>query len=443
MRGFLTFSLIVLTTIASVTSYCTMVSHSNCKDPDNQVPDFLNHEICHGLCSTLSYADQCDFYRFAEPVEHNTLCFHYLQSIQSYIDGCNEISAPRNVDANCFNPQQDTCYMTQSSACQYNFGAVLETLQGNQNIETCQQLCGVDPNCQRWVFYKESSTCTTFSDATQTCKEVFGPPNKTPQQCGKPVPAPTTMDPGPTVTAGPFSCTENTVDLFPKKDDCMSYFQCIEGTMTVERCPDCDYFDPVSKYCKQPISGEVEKACDGRPYDNSCVATTKVGDCPFDYGYFPVTENCKQYKKCDDGNAQYMTCPTQTDQDGVVKQLLYNGDQVQCDWTYRVNCGSRPVCDASGNCQCQKSVPGADPNNPCRGVSGIMIIADPFNCQNKFICRDGTQLDKVVCPPDQYYEIRSDSCKSDEAVCNQNDQYRPICVDGGSGSKQQCRCVDD
>jgi len=227
----------------------------------------------------------------------------------------------------------------------------------------------------------------------------------------------------------------------PKRDwggDCMMYYQCVEGSVTHQRCPDCDYYDTESKFCKQPTNGEVK--CGNRPYDNTCEVTPQDGECPSAYGYFPVAENCKQYKICDNGIARYETCGTQADANGIVQQLLYNGDQIQCDWTYRVGCGSRPVCDTAGNCQCQLSEP-VNPNAPCQGVSAIMIIADPFNCQNKLICMDGIVLENDPCPVDQFYEISTDTCKSDESVCNGSDQYRPICVDGASGNKQQCRCV--
>lgn len=436
MRGFQTCCLILLATISTVRSFCQEVSHNGCR-ADNRHPEFLNHEVCQKLCQTYNLAGQCQYYRFNNNVGQND-CFVYGDPMSYYVDGCDIISAPRNIDETCFNPPEDSCFMTQSSECAHNLGSLLESFVGKSpNKEFCKQQCQIDPKCQRWIFNKQSETCTTLSDATQDCKEEFGPPNKSPQDCGEAPPAPTTQSPDVTTVTADY-CKADTVDFFPDDDDCMSFYQCVEGSVTHPRCPDCDYYDTESKFCKQPINGEVK--CGSRPYDNTCKATPHDGECPSDYGYFPVTDNCKQYKICDNGVATYMTCPTQSDNDGIVQQLLYNGDQIQCDWTYRVGCGSRPVCDSAGNCQCQLSVP-ANPNSPCQGIPGIQIIADPFDCQNQLVCKDGSVLEQIPCPSDQFYEISTASCKSDESVCNGNDQYRPICVDGGTGSKQQCRCV--
>jgi len=185
MRGFLICGLIVVATIDSVKSFCTDVSHNECSD-DGQEPDFLGRDICQKICQTLNEIGECNFYRFALPVEGNTNCYHYAFPISSYINGCNEISAPRNVDESCLNPQPYSCYVTQSSACRQDMSSILEIYEGSQTQETCRKLCNIGQRCQRWIFYKESESCVHLANADQECDEVFGPPNKTPQECGLP-----------------------------------------------------------------------------------------------------------------------------------------------------------------------------------------------------------------------------------------------------------------
>jgi hypothetical protein len=193
-------------------------------------------------------------------------------------------------------------------------------------------------------------------------------------------------------------------------------------------CPDCDKFDIASGYCKQPNTTD----CGNRPYDDSCSFTTRGGICPQDFGYFAVSTECKDYVKCESGTPQYMKCANEIDETGQVQQLLYNDDGVMCDWTYRVSCGTRPVCDVAKNCQCQYAVP-VTAGEECKGTSGVAIKADPFNCQYKIICVNGALAERPACPDGQYYDGSTDSCIKDEAICGE----RPICADDGS-----CRCVE-
>jgi len=447
MRIFLICSWILLAFIATASATdneCRDVSHNECRIPNRDLQGFVKtREVCQRLCEIFHKSGKCDFYRYTLDTMFGFNCFIYQNTFTDFHDGCGAISGTRNVEGSCLNAQEGTCKVTQSARCRYENGALLEKLSATDK-EMCINLCLVKPDCQRWVFYKEERRCELFSDSHQDCKEVFGPPSITPSFCGSeltttPQPGTTTTTTSGTTPTAPPGCNSDTEDFFPDEDNCMMYYQCIDGSVTHESCPGCDYFDTETKFCFQPTATTVED-CGSRFYDTNCQETTKDGDCPQEYGYFPIAENCKKYKICDNDNPTLVTCQTKVDENGVNQQLLYNGDQVQCDWTYRVRCGTRPVCDGNDeNCQCQDAEP-VNPGEVCNGVSGVQIFADPFDCQNKIVCIDGATVANEPCVGNTYYEIATDECVANENVCDV--KHRPICVDAGSG-KKQCRCLDN
>lgn len=355
----------------------------------------------------------------------------YIEDFKDYAKHCDLISAPRNVDEKCLNPEEGSCYVTQSAKCLYK-GSVLEK-QDAPDYEFCRNLCSFNSGCQRWVFHKESKKCELYDSTEQDCNEVFGPPSKSASTCGEGPPPLTTPGPGTTTTLTTGTaefCESDTVGLFEDKDNCAMYYLCVEGSVTHQTCPDCDKFDTESGYCKQPNLVD----CNGRPYNDDCTFTTKGGDCPLDYGYFPLPEDCTDYVICEQGIPEYKVCRQEVDETGVAQQLMYNPDNAQCDWTYRVSCGPRPVCDNS-YCQCQYAVP-VKPGFECNGLEDPTVISDPFNCQASLICIDGSEVERFSCEGATYYDENIDECVEDESVCGE----RPICVPAG-GDKTSCYCV--
>jgi len=427
MREFLSVVFLVVT-VHHVTPFCTDVSYNACKDDSSEhIQPFVEpKEICQQLCKTFNTQDECQFYRYILDNKYGYTCYMYTEPFKAYADHCDSISAPKTVMTECIeNVQENSCYVTQSSRCLYD-GEVLEKSQA-VDWKFCKSLCDTNSGCLRWVYYKESQTCEQLNRADQTCKEVFGPPSLSPMECGEAPPQPTT--PQPTQTPDPENCGADEVKFYEDKDNCMMYYQCINGAVTHLTCPDCDKFDSASGYCKQPQTVD----CGNRPYDNSCTFTTRGGLCPQDSGYFPVSTECKDYVKCDGGNPQYMKCGNKVDDNGQVQQLLYNDDGIMCDWVYRVSCGTRPVCDAEKNCQCQFAVP-VKAGEECKdNTQGVAIRPDPFNCQNKIICIGEQSSETIPCPAGQYYDPSIDNCIKEEAICGE----RPICA-----ADKTCRCVE-
>jgi len=262
MRDFLICSLIILASIATVTSFCTDVSHNDCRAGSVEREYDVDLEVCHSLCSTFHNAiNACNFYRHKLGNVGYT-CFHYApQHFSDYYKDCGAISAPRNVDETCLNPPEDTCYVTQSSRCVYK-GTLLESSVADDQ-EFCRSLCDTEPNCQRWVFYKESKRCERLDSAEQDCQNIFGPPSKTPNSCSQPA---STPQPGTTTTPQPL----------PKQ--CSDYMV-LDNANRNERDDRCGMNDKDGCYCDVALHDRPSPDWQGKGYYRFIIpAGTKMAE---------------------------------------------------------------------------------------------------------------------------------------------------------------------
>merc|ERR1712200_161749 len=386
--GMITAGVIILLScfLPEVRPDCLEIAHNGCTGDDNDAYLKLNRE--RDLCQQdWEIEPQCQFYRWRSDNNLGYNCFLYEEKFTDYIHHCAKISGPKNPQGNCIAPSEGTCDVTQSSSCEYD---------------------GLD------------------------CREIFGPKDKLPTDCGE-APA-TTSRPGTTITPpGPHNCpVDSELTVYPDEDECSFFWECYKGVWTHRQCSDCNLFDINTGFCNFPRLVD----CGSRPHDENCEVTTAPGDCPLKYGYFPDNDNCMNYVVCDAGKPTFVKCAEKVDESGVTRQLLCNEDVVQCDWTYRVTCGNRPICDRNyQHCQCQNAEE-ADANNPCSGVVGTQVIGNPFDCSQQLVCMDGILLDTVSCDDGQYYDPSIQNCSPDESVCKD----RPVCATGSGGSTT-CYCV--
>jgi len=135
-------------------------------------------------------------------------------------------------------------------------------------------------------------------------------------------------------------CPSSGLHLYVDPDHCSRYWECYNGCLNHITCQNDYLFDPVHGWCDFPQNVCCgERDCDGRSCNDECGEGDDF-DCPKPNGFFEDPKNCMKYWQCNNDIAQHHSCDTQNGQ-----QLLFRLSDVQCDWSDRVDCGDRPICD--------------------------------------------------------------------------------------------------
>merc|ERR1712172_209425 len=136
------------------------------------------------------------------------------------------------------------------------------------------------------------------------------------------------------------TCPPTGNHLYVDPDHCSRYWECYNGCLNHITCQNDYLFDPVHGWCDFPQNVCCgERDCDGRSCNDECGEGDDF-DCPKPSGFFEDPKNCMKYWQCNNDIAQHHSCDTQNGQ-----QLLFRLSDVQCDWSDRVDCGDRPICD--------------------------------------------------------------------------------------------------
>merc|ERR1711892_676041 len=151
--------------------------------------------------------------------------------------------------------------------------------------------------------------------------------------------------------------------FWPDPYNCRKYWHCFRGEGEHVTCQDDFLFNTKYDGCDYPE--EVE--CGDRPVCGDCdedceYQSTPAPDCghlldcsSLPGGWYPDPYNCRKYWHCEadyDTEATHFLCDD---------NLLYDPDQVSCDFPANVRCGDRPVC---GDCD-QADCAGCD--QACQG----------------------------------------------------------------------------
>lgn len=128
------------------------------------------------------------------------------------------------------------------------------------------------------------------------------------------------------------SCPElHGVQVYPHATSCDQFYLCINGSLTLEDCPNGLLFDglgEVTHFCR--YNWQVE--CGDRK-DIAPPISTEF--CPWLYGIFPITSTCNtQFHKCAEGEAFVNDCEP---------GLAYDERIHACNWPDLLDCDSEAV----------------------------------------------------------------------------------------------------
>ncbi|TRY73017.1 hypothetical protein TCAL_13049 [Tigriopus californicus] len=205
----------------------------------------------------------------------------------------------------------------------------------------------------------------------------------------------------------------NTAITYPDEDHCSRYWECFNGCAQNLQCGQNYLYDAIHGWCNYPqdvICGDRD--CDGLPCKEPPV-TEHPSDftCPLLDGYFPDPLNCIKYYHCMGGFPNHITCPVSSI---TGQQEYYDAQAIACDYPERVQCGSRPICDANDD-NCNGS-PGStvSPLGDCDLV-GCPNGSGPYPkgpCERCFCQCQGDDLvgDEICCPIGYHFNPATDQC---------------------------------
>jgi len=422
---------------------CTEYMLNDCTPPKYR--EYFNagsQELCQAHCFLFGW---CSFYAYHFGGSEGIDCYLYDDDFSSYMDSCNVQGGPKRQGSDqagsCFHPDTSSCEVSQKAIC--NLGRVDQETEGSDSPEFCETLCGVDGDCEYWTYNYKDQKCQTYASLpnfNEECEVFFGPKNHKPEDCsdngggdnnGGTTPPPCGDDCNQ--CSGSAKCPASGLAYFKDNCKCDGYFECFNGVMTSRTCDYCMLWDEGRAECDQPATVE----CGGRdeldnghyPEDCPDYDPDTPAPCVFPVGYFPDPYDCDQYAYCTGGVPGYVGCSNTT------FSGLYNPEEVYCDFDYRVECGSRPICRGAEHRQCQcQGVPVEEPRT-CADTSGVTVLEDPYNCQHFHVCNGGALLTEVFCEEGLYLAHNDQSCKpGDGSVCG----GRPVCGDIKASS--QCTC---
>jgi len=229
-------------------------------------------------------------------------------------------------------------------------------------------------------------------------------------------------------------------------ESCWKYYECDDGCVKYQTCPDDFKYDPPYGYCTYPHDVD----CGDRPCNDDVhcpperTTTTKEPDCTpedqvidcreYGAGYYPDEYNCRKFWHCIKGESlgEHITCPQRSDDPkATMFDLAYGG----CNFPESTQCGGRPVCDdCNMNCEATPTTPSDctpdDEHINCKDL-GAGWFPDDFNCRAFWHCLNGdAKPEHRFCPQANddpkatMYDLAFNGCNFEG---NTNCGERPIC----------------
>uniref|UniRef100_A0A182K5K0 Chitin-binding type-2 domain-containing protein n=1 Tax=Anopheles christyi TaxID=43041 RepID=A0A182K5K0_9DIPT len=199
---------------------------------------------------------------------------------------------------------------------------------------------------------------------------------------------------------------------FPDPYQCDKYYECNDGRVSENLCPDGLVFNPASKLvnkCDQVFNvdcGDRKELQKPKP----------IGVCPRQNGFFahPDESICNTFYNCINGREIEMTC---------VAGLHFNEPTGTCVWPEMANregCGSNANKKLNDGFQCPKNAQKMDKN-------GQIIVhpnyAHPDDCQRFYICLNGVEPRLGTCEQGKVYNEDLERCDDPENVTGCEDWY--------------------
>ncbi|XP_309183.3 protein obstructor-E [Anopheles gambiae] len=193
---------------------------------------------------------------------------------------------------------------------------------------------------------------------------------------------------------------------------CDKYYECNDGRVKEQLCPDGLVFNPASKLvnkCDQVFNvdcGDRKELQPPRP----------IGVCPRQNGFFPHPDSsiCNIFYNCINGRELEMTC--------VAGLHFYEptGTCVWPDMANRQGCGSNANKKLNDGFQCPKNAQKMDKNGQ---IITHPNYPHPDDCQRFYICLNGIEPRQGTCDQGMVYNEDLQRCDDPENVPGCEDWY--------------------
>ncbi|XP_067141190.1 protein obstructor-E-like [Centruroides vittatus] len=188
--------------------------------------------------------------------------------------------------------------------------------------------------------------------------------------------------------------------LFPDKDDCASFWNCVDGKGTKSSCPHPLVFSIKRGTCDWPKNvDDCEAAEEKESKDSACLRR---------FGTFPDPKDCRAFWTCVDGTGRRSLCP-----DG----LGFNPKRGSCDWA-----DSLPDCDLG------KYYDFKCPEDLELTQGDHAYFPFPNDCRKHFACirgnGDKSLLRLLTCDVGLVYDDETERCTVPSKVQGCEDYYK-------------------
>lgn len=187
--------------------------------------------------------------------------------------------------------------------------------------------------------------------------------------------------------------------LFPDKDDCRSFWNCVDGKGTKSSCPQSLVFSTRRGTCDWPKNvDDCELEAEEKSKDSECTRR---------FGTFPDKKDCRAFWTCVDGNGRRSVCP-----DG----LGFNPKRGSCDWA-----------DSIENCNLEDYYDFKCPEDLDIIHGDHVYYPFPGDCRKHFACIKGNGkkalLRLLTCDVGLVYDADGERCTVPEKVQGCEDYY--------------------
>uniref|UniRef100_A0A1I8QDP5 Chitin-binding type-2 domain-containing protein n=1 Tax=Stomoxys calcitrans TaxID=35570 RepID=A0A1I8QDP5_STOCA len=193
---------------------------------------------------------------------------------------------------------------------------------------------------------------------------------------------------GPETTTPSYQCEEDDVSYHPDPNNCKNFIQCLNGTVTVEHCPQFTYWEEKIGACVVGTcqNGEVTTVAPTTTTTVWTTSPTTPSICGEETSYHGDPENCTQFIECYQGNPFTLPCPEQT------------------YWNISVGACVKGYCEDTITTEQPELT---TPSYKCG--DGLSYHPDPNDCTNYIQCLNGMET-ILNCPQFQYWNERVGAC---------------------------------
>lgn len=201
---------------------------------------------------------------------------------------------------------------------------------------------------------------------------------------------------------------------FPHECSCAIYYECKDGQLLRETCPNGLIYDYVREVCDYPYRAKCAK----KQKFNYNFARANSECPPTGHARIPHETKCSLYYECNNGKKRLQSC---------LQGHYFNPLIESCDLPWNTNCNNSPIGPPSNDSNSTSECTECGCNN-C-----ITRFPDPQNCSLYYQCENGEKVSKA-CPEHLYYDNVNQICDFPNNVdCKQK------CKEGEK-QQHECQC---